>query len=362
MFKQRFSARTRVFSAALRFLSVFLFVASPVVSCRLCADEKPMLLHASIDVSPVGSLIASAHLGDLESDKKIDFELIVTNRTKKPIEFTKFSVACSCLKATTQGDKIPEDGELKITGTLKTPSDARIANASTALFLETDAGKRVTIRLDYKLTGLLSFVSPSAMFRSIEGNPNRSFRIPIIASSPVLPENIVVSLSSELSHLKAKIVSDQKDVFVECTLKSDVSAAGTVTITDSVTKRSAFIPCVIDREPAITVSPSILYFLPSKEKKNLYSATSIISISKGFLQFKGEDRQVELPVDLSCTVEGWSVKLETKRLGLGIYRVTSTVELERRADEKSEPLPTDATWTARTGTFHLNARSTVKIQ
>ncbi len=187
------------------------------------------------------------------------------------------------------------------------------------------------------------------MLRTVEGNAKSRFKIPLVISSPVLPENIVTSLTSELRHVKTKIVTEGKDVFVECNVESNVTSAGTLTVTDSLTKRRASIPVIVDREPAVTVSPSVMYFVRSKDKENVYSATSIIAINKEFLSFEGNGKE-ESPIDFQCRVDGLRVQAEAKRLAVGIYRVTSSFAVDAKV-EVPVAMPEEAVWTFRTGSL-----------
>lgn len=330
-----------------------------------------------------GNLRADVDLGSLRSGEAAPFVVRIHNKSSTALPFEKILANCSCIKATALGNVIPASGHLDIELTLNVPARSSKTTIDQSIILEDSSKAVVEVIVHYELEGLLCFRDKAVLVNIAETEQECTFRVPILFSLPIVPEDISVTHIGKLTDLVASIGSSNGQHYLECTIAMEhakpYGASGEICITDSKTGRSDSVPCVIELEKNLAISPNVIRFKfkqVDNSNEEVYQASAIIRINASKLTFPRNDRsQPEHEVLINCTPDHGIISIQKKRIAAGIYRVIiecrkSMVETadisnpDEGSNDQSVGIsesPSSLQWELNTGREVLSAKSVVKF-
>ncbi|MFO0920998.1 MAG: DUF1573 domain-containing protein [Pirellulales bacterium] len=309
-----------------------------IFSCITAWASDPPILTARIFEVSVGALAARFDLGTLPAGKQEDFRLILQNRGDQKIEFTKVKVACSCISAKASSGVIEPNGEIEINLQLTTPTKVVSPLQSMVIFLEEAPGSGVEVRLTFRISGLVTFVDRTFVHSVGVDKEFSVFRIPILVTSPVKVGDLTISTEDALQALKMKIVQGE-DTFVECTFDSKrvigSGLAGVIRVEDPKSGMKSEIHCIIEKEPPLSIFPSVITFNSSKsaDETVVWEASALVRIGNAKLK-TGLDPNVEL----TAKFDSESVIKSVKKIGTGTYRVRIEVPAQENLLPQMPPI------------------------
>ena len=138
--------------------------------------------------------IAEFDLGTLPCDGKVELTLRLKNPYDKKFTFTGMSKTCNCMDLKTMKREVAPNSTLEFTMILKTPSTASTEDvfASITLVDENSEERRrpITLRLKYKLSGILS-IEPNLISKELpEGDTEIEIDIPVFMTLPIKKEDV----------------------------------------------------------------------------------------------------------------------------------------------------------------------------
>lgn len=292
-----------------------------IFSCITAWASDPPILTARISEVSVGALVAQFDLGTLAAGKQEDFRLILQNKSAIPIVFSKMKVGCSCISAKASSGVIEPNSEIEINLQLMTPTKVASPQQMMHIFLEEAPGIGVEVRLAFRISGLLTFLDRTFVICAGDDKESTVFRIPILISSPVRVGDLTFTTDDSLQEIKLKAVEGE-DTFVECTLNSKKvigsGLAGVIRVEDPKSGMKSEIHCIVEKEPPLSVFPSVISFNSSKsaDETVVWEASALVRISNTKLQVS-----VEPNVELAAKFLSKSAIKSVKKIGTGTYRV-----------------------------------------
>jgi|GEM_PF-1883849 hypothetical protein len=303
------------------------FLFASLLQLTLIADD---VLKKSTEITFRNSAQSALFdLGELPCGQTLKLELELINKTSIVYPVVKFQTTCSCIKAVLKENSIPADGSGHLDVELKTEKSERVDESKRSLVMSLFYSEKeaIQIRIEYRLTGVLSFGSANTFVSQVaRGAKLVEFEIPCLVTNPIRSENIVVSTGPLLQGLKGKIVKKGDLFSVACSMKLDreltSSIVERVIITDLETGNTATIPVVIDLRNKITLVPSVISFSPDSDKQTRFVGRVIVKLDDS-VAFSGVGKDaVEFePVVTFSTTEGKLKVLKISRAGKGVYRI-----------------------------------------
>jgi hypothetical protein len=344
-------------------------VVSAIFFCgypRLAAGE-PKIHTSHIEQEKSGHLVAYYDLGAVPIDKPVDVVLNLKNESKQSFVISKVKPTCSCTVVSLSSGTLLPWNEIAITLSIKPLARFSANDFLQQVSLQIGVESFITLRIRYRLEGLLQFKSLSAMVSIGEGDKEKTFLLPLFVTAPIRGEHLQIKKSDELSALKTTIVEKDGEYFVQCTISDsklgDVGASGTIEAIEERLGKKAVIPVAISKKPPMTVMPSFLRFSKDTDEEKSYRATALVRIDDGFLHWDGEERYDDLEsyveFEAKSTLGKW--KVESKRVAKGLFRLYLTMTVERQPDGK--PLIPEALELSAVTTSHdlsLNIKITLQ--
>lgn len=310
--------------------------------------------------------IVRFNLGELPCGQTLKLELELLNKTAVNYPVVKFHTTCSCIKASLKENSIPANGSGHLDVELKTEKSEQISDPKrlmliTLFYSETDT---IEIRLEYRLTGVLSFGTANAFVTQVaRGSKLVEFEIPFLFTSPVRSENLVVTTGPLFKELNGKIVERGDSFKIACKMKLDQeltsSIAERIIITDREAGRTANLPVVIDLRNKITVVPTVISFSPDNDKQTRFVGRAIVKLDDSVAVSGVGADAVELePVVTFSTKKGHLKVSKITRAGKGVYRVDLewTNEKLDKTPDLTNSIPTQAEFIIESPLASLNGK------
>ena len=251
------------------------FVLQIVLGTALTAqtDTAPDLRFATtVQRVGQGQWDIRADLGEIPVAPSVQITLSVSNPTNEDVHLGNTFSGCKCLKATLSADTIKANSVEEIRLTLSGDKEKREATRWVVLTISPkDLPERNTrIHLKYSVAGVLLFSQNSAAFAIPENAKNLEFRVPILFTPPVKPEELRAYGEGGLHGLEGVVVRNGDGHELKFSIEKDAvgeGVAGWLVIAHPQTSQADKISCTIDVQKNLECTPSTLQFKWSDEDR-----------------------------------------------------------------------------------------------
>lgn len=319
-------------------LAASLFVYGFLQLPRAGADETkvPQRLVADITFDRAGNPEAFFDLGQLSLEEKTTFVLEIANPTQMTFFIEKILNTCSCSDIRLQSKVLKPDESISLQLAFEPQKRATNPISNSAIILQMEPGRVITIRMRYSYDGLLAFTERSIVAEYGSEDRLKTFSIPFVITNPVDFASLELSPSKGLYGLDFKAKKDGDRTFVDCALNDQLfekGGVGELTIRDPKLGRSDTIACVIERKPALKLMPNVIRFSSAKSDLGIIreeKAVLLLRIDPSYLHWKGEVEQKEesyVDIELGGDADGYAIS--HTRLTNGLYRIYISRQLKK---------------------------------
>lgn len=302
--------------------------------------EKPL-----IGISPPRWPIAIVDLGKLSAQETHRFRVEVLNTTEQPIRFRKFVSG-------TRGVEVSINGNEFLPGQSFSFSLHYTPNAETtevrpplrlSFFGDNDANSALPVaEIVFKpaLAGLLSLRQPS-MELSVAGDGLARLESEVFMTSPVSFASLEVIKSDELKEVTALVEQKQGKTMLVMEMPGSMlpeeGLRGEIVVADRKTGAKTTLTVRLDRPQKLVLSPHTIRFVPAQNHPEELKALALLRIRP-----EGDDPASQKLESVSCQIRGVPVRVESKALAAGIYRLDLFLDassLKRPDSDEAEEAP-----------------------
>ncbi len=337
--------------------------------------EKQLRIARESSFSPFGpkSLRAHVDLGPVPAGESVFLDLKLRNPTNDDFKISNVQVGCACITVTTEVSIIRrmEDARLEIV--LRTDSRAKSAKQRYSVFLSDDAGQVINVQIAYELMGLLGFADRAVHGSVVEGDRECTLTIPLIITKPVAIDSLKISGTGDLAAMSSSIVPSA--VGLELVVKlSEISTAkqglsGEIAVSDPITGRSASIPCLIDVDKMISISPHLIRFVKDETVagKNIFRGNAFVRIHPRVLESvrEGAEKHEDSSILIDAFSEAGPITLNVKKLSSSLLRVSLELDIKPthagKGDNVSLPNSSRIEWQVKLASRSLKIDSRLAV-
>ena len=294
-------------------------------------------------VSEGGGLIAHLKLGDIEPGAMKKFVISLHNSTPDALPINKMTTHCSCLKVKTDGDELPGNGSLEFDLEIKAVQDLSEETVSQTFEIYYSAENAITVAIQYRLSGLVSFRRARAFVAEISDvKKPQTVRVPVLITAPVRLEDVAVVLSKEFDgcehRLNQNVDSQWLEILYENKESQPGSTIGSATLKHEESGASTTVAVVLEPKTGLKVAPSTLRFRPSKDDKTTnnqdvyeqFVASAIVSVDSSLLKPNNTAKAMIPRISVSCDAPA-NLTCKKSKLLNGITRIQ--LSLKKKIDD-----------------------------
>lgn len=263
----------------------------------------------------------------------------IENTYDEPIPITSARASCSCTQSKLLTNVIPARGEAQLEVLLLVPDSGVSADFEATVDLHVDMDnckistlRVISIRINYSVTGMLSFSEHSVMLGVLPGR-SREISLPFVHSLKSPVEDLEINAVGFLRGIAGEVVPGNPISHIRLLLRAEDArtegAYGSITISSGQSGPSDTINIVLFLESAVQISPRVLQFRSSDQA--LY-ATAVLHFStaenpkseeNAIEDFQADRRDSRVPDSVFCEafLHGKRLALEQQRLGRHVYRL-----------------------------------------
>lgn len=303
------------------------------------ADRFPQrneMKLGGFELNGIDDFEATTTLDSLQGGRRYRLKLSIMNPLDRDFTFEGIKALYSLSNASINGLQFPRNAVT--TGTV----DLLVVNIGKGdldirFEFTREAGRRVvgTMRFLIPVTGTMSFGGPDSAF--VVDEEIKTFRLPFFFKEPIEFQRLELTLSDSLSGIEALLQpgGNPGEGLLELRVpQSKVHANGTtgsIELFDPVVGTRSRLEIMLVLPQKFAFSPRLLRFLPDPKADGQPTAMAMLNIrDKQDLPDKGDPPGLAL----SASLAGEPLKLESVRLGKGIYRI-------RVFPLPDEPMPPD---------------------
>ena len=312
-------------------------VGRPVAAIFNEDGHDPIVVNVEIKLGRAENQLEQPiiDLGLLEGRQEHVIDVHFFNTLDDSLVFATIKAGCSCTHIEAVSHEFPAGQKSVVRLKLVTPkSTPEQGFTSTFTFMDADDLPVLNVVVRFRLRGNLAVDRSGGNVLELVGEAGR-WRIPIFFTEPILFENLQIDkVTSGLSGLAVALQADKSGSYLVISASSekvdDNGLTGTITITDEVQGISCDAEFLVSKRALVVVSPVIMGFRVQDEILDTFLSNVLLKVTPDI------DGNVSKLTQIKCVADGDSLKIESKELGNGIYRlrvIASANQLETQDDE-----------------------------
>lgn len=296
----------------------------------LLEDVYPWRNDGSIPADEESRVIPEQFKGQLRLDRVLQpgsrqlLKLYLVNGTDLHFRYDRITVSCGCAGGQFPGGEIPPRGGVRGELTVTVPGNRRNHEVMVS-FWNRDATCG-TLNVSFEVAGHLGMERSLEELR-FEGDSG-TWRLPGSFSFPVEFEHLEVRKGDSLRDIDVRLEpganrgSFQVVIAASGAVTGDEGVSGTVTVSEPLLKLSFPVTIQIRRSGPFQFSPTVLYFRPDPEVRDVLFATALLNIAPakdGAAKEAGPD--FSLPGTISASIRGQRLDVQVTRLSGRVLRL-----------------------------------------
>ena len=313
------------------FLSLWVCVANLVAVGALCpaqssekstnsdAHEREILVTRTLELGagPNDSIRREVDIGGFPPGSLLDCKVSVRNAEDRTVRFDRVEAGCACLSITPQRGEIAPGGELVFEAKLRVVKrPLRLVHTATFSCYDGQLPS-LSIRLGYKLIGVIGFTARDAEVRIPNGSGTYRAVFPIFADGveiESLLEYGFVQDSEETNSIRVSLDMKSKALVLEIpeSVVSDRSLSTELFIENIETGFSGTLLVGISKQSAISIFPTKLRFSLQEPTP---TSDARVFVAPAMVLDRNHPGDVATPAQMTASIEGKRLRVEAVRHG-----------------------------------------------
>ena len=305
------------------------------------SDKAKRVIEKAVTIEKLfGNYHNIVDLGTLPCNEFVKIKVTLSNPNSNSFsfDFKKIELGCKCTSAEISKSEIKPGETSLLTLDLETPAASKSEERTHSVTLHASGESKertVNLAVRYRLAGLMCFKDGAHVFDVDTTEERQKVFLPFVLTAPHDVSDIDLEITPNNPGVKATLIRKNKSHFVEVEFDTvfvdEEGLSLRIVARHSKNELQDSLSLLLCRRKRIEISPRTLRFVRSDE---LLRATSILRLRNENKVVEessiGQAKQTET-VSVQCNIGSLKPKVKYKRIGVGIYRITVSIDAKKMA-------------------------------
>ncbi len=345
------------------------------------SDDTPVEISRQVVLQPktAGAKVFPDHrlnLGPVESGKKYTLKMQLVNNSAEPLVFRRVGANCSCVQLRVPKGDVPVGGQVDIEVVISVPE-----RHATEVFLvgvdffsdENGRDESPFFRVRVQSTEIQRLLCFGAIPSALQVGPGlKRLSLHLMVTKPLDANSLLIEKSETLQDAILSIAPDGKKwqllLDISGVLLDDGFRDCWVRVRDPASERSAEARFMLEKAPAVSVSPAIMTFILDGES-GLRKARAFLVLDESALEQipgpienadsnpQSTPTNIQPQLSIEAGISGQAIEVQATPLRRGLFRL----ELQFPAERMGDSVDGEISWSVECGAFNSRFHSLWRI-
>ncbi len=313
-----------------------------LATAALPQDPIDFELTRSVDLvqNAGGYYRIESNLGELPLNSRGKVKLVVSNAVGQDVQVGSYYSGCACITASVSQQKVAANGVFEINLLMETQQSTKNSSQMAAFSIarSKDGTDDISIRLAYRIPGLVAFVDTMGVVEVSNEAKSKNFTIPLIVEAPARADDLAFKATGAFAKLKHHLrTSAEGNCYLDCSIDigtiPEAGFAGEILLEDRRTGIKDSTLVILKKRSKVTIAPAPITF---RRNGDTYTASAIVRVDlEKQLSVAESESPIVQPEKIDCTgtVAGGIVAVKVNDLSAGVARLHLVITPENSIED-----------------------------